>query len=161
VSAVQILMNSGVRITLLPYELARQVSLTGDDLARFERVGGSLAWVARSSRGWLGYWRTVVGRDGFYPFDLLAAAYAIDDRYLGCGPEFARVGTDRNVGPLFRSATLLVGVPDSDEDRTASSAVEVNYCTVAHATLRPWLLNRLTSTSERRRDDDDDRVLQQ
>jgi purine nucleosidase len=140
VLAVQTLMNSGVRITLLPYELARQVSLTGEDLTRFERAGGSLAWVARSSRGWLGYWRTVVGRDGFYPFDLLAAAYAIDDRYLGCGPEFARVGTDRKIGPLFRSASLLVGVPDSDEDRTPSSAVEVNYCTVAHAALRPWLL---------------------
>jgi inosine-uridine nucleoside N-ribohydrolase len=149
VSAVRTLMNSGVRITLLPYELARQVSLTGEDLARFERAGGSLAWVARSSRGWLGYWRTVVGRDGFYPFDLLAAAYAIDDRHLRCGLEFARVGTDRKVGPLFRSASLLVGAPDSDEDRTPSSAVEVNYCTVAHATLRPWLLARLVSSSER------------
>jgi inosine-uridine nucleoside N-ribohydrolase len=149
VLAVQTLMKSGARITLLPYELARQVSLTGDDLTRFERGGGPLAWVARSSRGWLGYWRTVVGRDGFYPFDLLAAAYAIDDRHLGCGPKFARVGTDRRVGPLFRSAALLVGVPIADEDESASSAVEVNYCTVAHATLRPWLQARLASTSER------------
>ena len=82
VLAVRTLMNSGVRITLLPYELARQVSLTGEDVTRFERAGGGLAWVARSSRGWLAYWRTVVGRDGFYPFDLLAAAYAIDDRHL-------------------------------------------------------------------------------
>lgn len=149
VLAVQTLMNSGVRITLLPYELARQISLTGEDLTRFERAGGSLAWVARSSRGWLRYWRTVVGRDGFYPFDLLAAAYAIDDRHLGCRPEFARVGTDRKIGPLFRSAALLVGAPDSDEDKTPSSAVEVNYCTVAGATLRQWLLDRLVWTPER------------
>lgn len=141
VSAVQTLMKSGVRITLLPYEMARQVSLTGDDLTRFERAGGSLAWVARSSRGWFGYWRIVVGRDGFYPFDLLAAAYAIDDRHFGCGPELARVGTDRKVGPWFRATSLLVGGP--------SSAVEVNYCTVAHATLRPWLHDRLVATSER------------
>ena len=144
VVAARMVMGAGVRITLLPYELARQVSLTGDDLSRFERTGGTLGWIARSSRGWLAYWRAVVGRDGFYPFDLLAAVYAIDDRHLGCAREPARVGVDGKVGPFFRgSASLLVGAPHSGDDRAFGPAVDVTYCTVAHPSLRPWLLATL------------------
>ena len=143
VLAARMVMRSGVRITLLPYELARQVSLTGDDLSRFERTGGTLGWIARSSRGWLAYWRAVVGRDGFYPFDLLAAVYAIDDRHLGCAREPARVGVDGKVGPFFRgSASLLVGAHSGD-DEAFGPAVDVTFCTVAHPSLRPWLLATL------------------
>lgn len=146
VAAAQMLMKSGVRITLLPYELARQVSFTGDDLTRFEHTGGTLGWVARSSRGWLGYWRALVGRDGFYPFDLLAAVYVIDDRHLGCGLEPARLGVDRKVGPFFRrSASLLVGRSESGDHGTPSPVVQVNYCTTVHPSLRPWLQARLSS----------------
>jgi purine nucleosidase len=144
VLAARMVMRSGVRITLLPYELARQVSLTGGDLSRFERMGGTLGWIARSSRGWLAYWRAIVGRDGFYPFDLLAAVYTIDDRHVGCAREPARVAVDGKVGPFFRgSASLLVGAPHSGDDRAFGPAVDVTYCTVAHPSLRPWLLATL------------------
>ena len=65
-------------ITFVPYDAARNLSLTGPDLAAMEAAGGAAAWIAVRARGWLDYWARDVGRDGFFPFDLLAAAYVIE-----------------------------------------------------------------------------------
>lgn len=42
--------------------------------------------LARRSRAWLDYWRQDIGRQGFFPFDLLAAAYVARPELLRCVP---------------------------------------------------------------------------
>jgi len=124
-------------ITLIPYEVARQVQVTSADLDSMTAAGGAPAWVAERSRAWLHYWRDDIGTDGFYPFDLLAAAYVSHPDAFGC----ARVAAWISDGPLplvWNRTELLVGQsgPDGAGVRVAGTAL---YCTEVDAELSPRL----------------------
>lgn len=73
--AAEEVLRLGVPVTFIPYEAARDIVLTRAHLDALARAGGAAAWVAARARAWLGYWQDDVGIDGFYPFDLVAAAY--------------------------------------------------------------------------------------
>jgi len=90
-------------MSFVPYDAARGIELTAADLDRLE---ASLPWIVRRSRGWLGYWRSAIGRAGFYPFDLVAAAYVVEPSLLRCTPVRAWVGEDDTL--FWAPAALLV-----------------------------------------------------
>lgn len=107
--------------TLVPYDAARGVELTAADL---DRMQSSIPWVTERARGWLEYWRADIGRPGFYPFDLLAAAYVLEPAALRCVPVRMWVGKDETLFiPFWRPTALLVG----REDAPAESA-PATYC---------------------------------
>jgi inosine-uridine nucleoside N-ribohydrolase len=95
--------------TLVPYDAARGVELTAADL---ERLRGTIPWVAERARGWLEYWRADIGREGFYPFDLLAAAYVVEPSAFHCVSARMRVAEDRTMWFPWRPEALLVGLEE-------------------------------------------------
>lgn len=126
--AAAALLASELAVTLIPYEAARSVLLTKADLDRIAQRGALGAWVAERSRDWLEHWRRTVGRDGFMPFDLVAAMVLIAQPRLDCARVLAWVGRDHLRFAFERSAALLVAQdepPDTGVD-VVSSAV---YCT--------------------------------
>ena len=94
-------------VSFVPYDAARGIELTAADLDRME---SSLPRIVERSRGWLDYWRTHIGRAGFYPFDLLAAAYVVEPTLLRCTPVRAWVGEDHT---LFWAPQALLVEPDA------------------------------------------------
>jgi purine nucleosidase len=119
-------------ISLVPYDAARGIEITAADLDRLE---ATIPWIVRRSRGWLEYWRSDIGRQGFYPFDLLAAAYAVDPSTLRCKPARAWVGEDPTLfGPWSRAALLVE--PGTD--------AAVLYCGRTRGDVRLDALRRLT-----------------
>lgn len=109
-------------ITLIPYEGARSVRLAAADLAKLETAGGAAAWVAQRARGWLKFWANVVGLDGFYPFDALAAAYAIEPKLFGCADAAVWVAKDgRRWGGWFGPEGLLVGLKSERVEKPMAS----------------------------------------
>jgi purine nucleosidase len=103
-------LGSGVAIMLTPYQTARQVSLRQADLDRLSRSGPLGAAVARDARTWLKTWRDLIGRDGFYPFDLLAVAAVLRPHSLRCTQAPVRVTADRAIsGNRFGPRRLIVG----------------------------------------------------
>jgi inosine-uridine nucleoside N-ribohydrolase len=92
--AVSVVLASGIPVVLIPYIAARQVLMTGSDLDRVARIGSAGGWVAERSRAWLEFWRSEAGLDGFYPFDLMAAAYVRDPAHFACARVTAWVGDD-------------------------------------------------------------------
>jgi inosine-uridine nucleoside N-ribohydrolase len=95
-------------VSFVPYDAARGIELTAADLDRME---SSLPRIVERSRGWLDYWRTHIGRAGFYPFDLLAAAYVVEPTLLRCTPVRAWVGEDHT---LFWTPQALLVEPDAN-----------------------------------------------
>lgn len=89
---------AGARMTLVPYAAGKTQSITRADLARLASFGGAAAWVAQKAHGWLDFWRDVVGRDGFYPFDLVAAIAAEDRDSATCTAEFVVLKHDDKIG---------------------------------------------------------------
>lgn len=137
--AVSAVLASGIPVVLIPYTAARQVSMTGRDLDQVARTGPAGRWVAERSRAWLEFWRVEAGLAGFYPFDLMAAAYVRDPAQFGCARVTAWVGEDALLPWFGGGAALLVsqqaGLPTS-----AVATAPALYCDVVTARLGDWFL---------------------
>lgn len=137
--AARVVLAMGLPITLVPYAAAREMHLTAADLDQLERQGGTSAWVAAGSRAWLDFWRKDVGQPGFYPFDLVAAAYFLWPRSLDCAHAQAWIAKDerlRNI--LVDPDALLAGLPSKvPDDRIGPEPVV--FCTG----LGEWLHGRI------------------
>ena len=82
----------GVPLTLIPYDAARRVVLTGSDLETIGRSGPAGRWVAERSSEWLRFWREDIRQDGFFPFDLAGAGYILHPDLYRCAEVKAWVG---------------------------------------------------------------------
>lgn len=122
-AAAQVLAMN-LPMTFVPYDAARAIELTAEDL---DRLKISLPWIVERSRGWLDYWRTDIGRRGFYPFDLIAAAYLVEPSWLRCTPVRAWVGRDDTLFLPWAPRALLVE-PDA--------AGAVLYCGLARGEVK-------------------------
>lgn len=112
--AAKALLERGLPFTLVPYAAGKTLSITQRDLIAMSAHGGAAAWVARSAKGWLAFWRDIVGRDGFYPFDLAAAIVASNPAQSGCSKEAATAKPDRDIG-WFGFGPLSLLFAKSDE----------------------------------------------
>ena len=135
----------GIPITLMPYEGARNVSLTGDDLAALKAAGGAPAWVAERAGGWLRFWRDVVGLGGFYPFDAMAAAYVLEPALFDCAAAAAWVAKERGFrARFFGSEAMLVGL-DSERAKEPRASGTVIYCPRVATRVHNWMMSRLAA----------------
>jgi inosine-uridine nucleoside N-ribohydrolase len=137
VDAAARVLALGVPTSLVPYDAARGIELTAADLERLESAGGARAWTAERARGWLGYWRSEIGRAGFYPFDLIAAAYVLGPAWLRCTPVRATIGEDDTLFWPFDESTALMVAPDSSSS--------VLYCGSSQPALKAHLMQELLS----------------
>ena len=113
----------GIPITLVPYAAGKTQSILRSDLTAIASRGGAMAWVAKRSEGWLAFWRDMVGRDGFYPFDLVAAIVATDPARARCADESVLIADDDKIGWFgFGPRSLLFA------ERAAPGARSVHVC---------------------------------
>jgi purine nucleosidase len=130
--------------SFIPYDAARRIEITASDLDRLAVSGGATSWVAKRARGWQSYWLEEIGREGFYPFDLLAAAYVVEPRQFRCAPVQAWVGADPMLlVPLWKPMALLVG-QDAVRIEHALAIGSGLYCAELTPGLKRELVNRLT-----------------
>jgi len=127
-------------LTLVPYDAARRIEIGARDLDRLAAAGGALAWTAARSRAWLAYWREDIGRQGFCPFDLLAAAYVVEPRRFGCAVVHAWVGEDTTM--FWRPTALLVGQGEVRPEKPQARGSAL-YCADVALGIKPWLIARL------------------
>jgi purine nucleosidase len=110
--AVSLVLAREVAITLTPYEIARQIEVRAINLDAMARTGPLGAAVSQAAFPWLKTWTTYVGRDGFYPFDLLAVGAVLTPQALLCQRQNAQVRVDTRVtGSRFGPRRLVIGGP--------------------------------------------------
>jgi inosine-uridine nucleoside N-ribohydrolase len=148
VSAAARILALGVPLTLVPYDAARRVEMSAADLDRLVAAGGAAAWAARRSREWLAYWRRDIGRQGFSPFDLLAAAYVVEPRQFGCAEVHAWVGEDATLFMLFRRPSALLVGQGAARPENAQARGLARYCAEVSAGIEAWLVERLARRDE-------------
>ena len=106
--------------------------------------GGASLWVAERSRAWLAHWRNDINRPGFYPFDLLAAAYLLAPSMLRCAEVSVAVGDDTGLlGWLGYPGLFVVTAKEPALSPTAIG--HGRYCPEIDQQLGPWLATRLTA----------------
>ena len=74
--AFQILLQSGVKVTLCPYEISSKVWMKQGQLDLLSMKDEGCRWLASNSQPWLDHWADQ-GADGFNPFDVLASHYIL------------------------------------------------------------------------------------
>jgi hypothetical protein len=137
-------LRLGLPTTLVPYEAARQVTLRAADLDGIARAGAASAWVVERSRGWLDYWRDAVGLEGFYPFDLVGAAYAVERELFDCAPAEAWIGDDERPWGWLGEPALMVGTGPGRAAKPDARGPVV-YCPALDGTMHRWLRALTTS----------------
>ena len=143
--AAKTVIESGIPITFIPYEAARDVLITAADLDRIAASGEIGAWMAGRTRGWLDYWKDDVGINGFYPFDVMAAAYAIDPGALACARVKAWIRQPWPLGGFLGLPDALEVGLESEVPEHVAPAAEVTYCPETRAGAHDWMIGRLTA----------------
>lgn len=100
-----------VPLTLVPYDAARRVEITGEDIDRLARAAPAFAAAPEWTRDWLAFWDETVGLPGFYPFDWMAAAYVRDPGRFDCAPVRAEVAREWVFGVMPRQGLFVSGAP--------------------------------------------------
>ena len=135
-------------LVLLPYEVARKVKMDARSLDALAADGAAGSWVAGRSREWLEFWQRDVGREGFYPFDVMAAGFLMDPGQFRCARVRVWVGRDPLFGWLGRAPALLVASGAADAPVTAMSG-EAIYCADLVGNLqRPWPIGRVKDNGQ-------------
>lgn len=146
-AAATVVLGMRLPTTLISYEAARGLGLDKSDLDRIASQGAAAAWVAARAREWLEYWKDDVGRAAFYPFDLVAAAYALAPGRLDCAATTGWIAEDDKLWSwLRRSPALLVG-PVGTNPANALATSPIVYCPHASAGLHDWLVSQLGGTA--------------
>lgn len=74
--AFQLMLQSGVKVTLCPFEISSKVWIDGTDLSLLANGDARCQWLADHSGAWLDQW-LAQGAHGFNPFDVLASHYIL------------------------------------------------------------------------------------
>ena len=83
-SCFDLVLRSGVPMTLIPYEVAAKVTLNRQDLDDLLTGPPASQWVSEQASGWLQLWRWGLQTDGFFPFDTLAVGYVTGSQRFQC-----------------------------------------------------------------------------
>ena len=123
--AVRVVLDLDIPLVLIPYEAARDAEIDEDALDRIASSGTDGGWVAKRAQPWLTYWKTDIGRDGFYPFDLVAAMFVAEPKRFACAGVHVELRRDRTVFfPFSRMPALLMNLSSlRSKTRTDSAPV--------------------------------------
>ena len=135
-------------LTLIPYDVARKVALTGADLDGLNANGGASAWIASHARGWLQFWKQDVGKDGFYPFDLMAAAYSLQPSLFSCAETKAWISPDARLWSWGRGRDALQVGLDGERPSDIKAAGPALYCPNIAPGSMTWINSRLRFQSK-------------
>lgn len=142
--AATLVVKMGLPMTLVPYEAARNVTVNSTILDNMANHGGAAEWVARQAYLWLTYWREDIGRDGFYPFDLIAAAYMVQPSLLRCAHTPITIEDDTWLFGWLGYRGLFIESEHEIGSKllVAGSAL---YCPEVSKHLENWLVEQLTN----------------
>lgn len=119
-------LQTNVKVTLIPYDAAVDEEVTTAHLARLSEEDVAGAWIAEHSRDWLTYWTEAVGRRGFSPFDLEASRFVIAPNEFRCAEAAVRLARDPLFHWPFNRQPALLAEPPSEA--TDSAQRLVRYC---------------------------------
>jgi pyrimidine-specific ribonucleoside hydrolase len=133
--AADVVLYSGLRVTLMPFDLATNLTMTATDLQKLDAGDASARWLSKVSRSWLTFWQTTLGQNGFHPFDMLAVAFSALPQYFACKATRARIGFSFLLEPFGMGRDLEIG-DDFDGPGVVS-------CFDVDPSLKDLLLRRL------------------
>jgi len=135
VRAAEIVLNSPVSITLLPFEAARQIGIESSDLSALAQEGPRSKWLNDISIPWLRFWEIAFQADKFHPFDALAIGLVSWPQLFSCQEMTAWIEYKRALFIGSRDRLLVAHTSQPDSKRK-----QVNYCYGVNNSFKTELL---------------------
>ncbi|MGY3571496.1 nucleoside hydrolase [Vibrio paucivorans] len=83
VPAFKQVLETNIELTLVPFEVCKQMWVDFSALEQLALHSGLSRYLAEHSLGWYSEWKLVFGsKNGFNPFDMVAAAFAINSEWF-------------------------------------------------------------------------------
>lgn len=136
VAAFEIVLNSKIPIVLIPYEVASKVTILPADLEQLKTNSNNSRWLAEISQQWMSFWKDDLNVDGFFPFDSMAVAYAINNKSFQCEKLPARIERRRSL--FVESRDDLIVSHDPKNGR------HVIYCHNINPDFKPMAMRGLS-----------------
>lgn len=145
-AAFRALLESGVPVTLAPWELSSTVWITARDLERWSAGSPAARWLAEAAPSWLALWVDTFGVDGFNPFDTLAVAVVTRPDLMTCEdlPIGIAEGPDDVIDPAVQGGADSPVKPYLIVNPSAPSSHRATYCWQASPAFAADLTARLT-----------------
>ena len=104
VESMRYLMNSGVKVTMLPVEIMKEAFVTRQHLKQMRRAGGVSKWMARNSYVWRWIWKFFPNSKGFIPWDVFIVTYLTHREEMKCDEDIpiTLAYLKNNTSSLFR-----------------------------------------------------------
>lgn len=141
----QILLDSGVPLVLVPWEISSKVWLTWGDLNRLSKGGPAARYLVPPALDWLAWWKENIGTDGFNPFDTLAVAYLTSPQFLFFSDLRVEIVTAPDDVSPDATTTTKPYLQVSDHPKSSRA---VTYCYDARPQFKEDLLRRLLQMDE-------------
>jgi inosine-uridine nucleoside N-ribohydrolase len=141
-AAFQVLLDAGVPLALVPWEISSKVWIHAEDLAKLRSARPSLAWVLDAAQDLLQYWTEHLRTNGFNPFDTLAVGYVVSPAGFSCEQLPAEI-------QLLPDDTVARGAPEVKKkpylilDKTLDSKSHALYCFQPPAQFSRELVRRM------------------
>lgn len=137
----QVLLDSGVEITLTPWEVCSKVWLRESDLKLLAGGDEATGWLWGPAEDWLHRWHDEFGADGFHPSDALAVGYILSPHWFDWEDFPVEIRSlpddiERPDGKLAMKPYLLAS-------KGISSDKIVRYCYSVKPEFKRDLMNRL------------------
>lgn len=133
-AAFEMVLNSKIPLTLLPFEVAEKITLTAGDLEQMGSAGITAGWLAEDSMKWLGFWDEQFKVQGFYPFDCLAVGYLLMPDLFECNRMKAQIKWRKSIIANRSELQVQNGI---------KSGGNVTYCHNISASFKESLLGLL------------------
>lgn len=148
IEAFQAVLRSRVPMTLIPFELSRQIWISLSDLEQMRTGNAAAAWFAAKAVSWLDLWTHGIGTLGFNPFDGLALSYLTSREFFTCETDLpVQIRWQANgswFARLFGRQKRVLAV-----SRAFDSPYHVEYCTgLEREQVTADLLARLNAVKE-------------
>ncbi len=120
-TASQYVLAQLPKVTVVPFELARQIFFNKNDLARLGEVSEPLLRLTQQIKPWLHLW-SVAGEKGFNPFDLFAVGYVTHPEAFQCFGVLNYQFQTIQLGSKMRPILEMIGLEPNKE-------TQIQYCT--------------------------------
>ncbi len=82
--SLKFVMESGVKITMLPVEIMKEAFVTKSHLKQMKKGGPLSKWMARNSIVWRWIWKFFPNSKGFIPWDVFIVTYLTHPHEMEC-----------------------------------------------------------------------------
>lgn len=138
--SAEFVLQSGVPLVLIPFDVAEKVLITQADLNRLAAGDQATRWLSAASVPWASFWKNTLHREGFYPFDSLAAMYVTAPEGFRCKVRKARMGFSVFLEPLGMGRDLEV----ADD----STGTQIYYCFDLERQVKDQLVDHLMGRNQ-------------